>query len=314
MRPELLSWLLPFYLTLLVFVFNPFSDVVFASEQDIVVNEVMYDFPGSDDGHEWVELYNSGNAPVTIIGSSGTGSWRISDGTNHTFPTSGSLTIDSKGFLVVTQNSSTFLADNAGFSGNLIESSISLNNTGTTVGLRIGTNGILWGQFAYQNSIGAAGDGYSLQRKSDGTVIAAAVTPGRPNAENPPPTATSTLTPSPTPTNTPTPSPTSKPNATAMPTPTSTPTSTSKPTTKPTSLLANKPTDENITLPPEILGQSTKSAQTPSPSIHPPQEVKTMGASENRLPQIFIGLGILLLCACGILGFKTYKDAKNNET
>ncbi len=61
---------------------------------EVVVNEVMYnldDTSGPDAGREWLELYNDGPSPMTIIGGvSGTSSWRIyqisSSGTesNHT--------------------------------------------------------------------------------------------------------------------------------------------------------------------------------------------------------------------------------------
>ena len=171
------------------FYFFFFTRPVFAADQDLIVNEVMYDFPDSDTNHEWIELFNSGDSSVTIVGGSGTGAWRISDGANHTFSATasqGSMTIAAQGYAIIAKNASTFLADNPGFSGTLIESSIDLKNSSATAGLRVNADGALWGQLTYQSSQGAAGDGNSLQRKTDGSLIAALPTPGRQNAAEAP--------------------------------------------------------------------------------------------------------------------------------
>lgn len=136
---------------LFFFVFLVVKIPAFAADIDLVINEVMYDFAGSDDNHEWVELRNTGNEPVTVIGGSGSGSWRIHDGANHIFNTTaaqGSMTILAGDFAIITQDSTTFLSDYPGFSGTLIQSSgLSLGNTADVVSLRIGTSGSLWGDF-----------------------------------------------------------------------------------------------------------------------------------------------------------------------
>ena len=31
---------------------------------EVQIDEVMYDVPGSDDGHEWVEVVNTGGNPL----------------------------------------------------------------------------------------------------------------------------------------------------------------------------------------------------------------------------------------------------------
>lgn len=281
---------------IIVVLFFSFTTQIFAVEQDLVVNEIMYDFPDSDTNHEWIELLNSGDSPITIVGGSSGGSWRINDASNHIFNATaaqGSMTIGIQEYVIITKSASTFLADNTGFSGNIIESSISLGNAGATVGLRINADGALWGQLTYQSSQGAAGDGNTLQKKSDGNLIAAAATPGKQNATDSP-TPTPTLTPTPTPANTPTPTPTPKPTATHTPTP--------SPTKAATPTVTIEPTSDD-TLPTAILGESTLLEDTPSPTI----AVKNISGSSNPLPAILIGVGTILLAACGILAYQSYK-------
>src|SRR3989344_1146156 len=44
----------------------------------VLITEIMYDLEGADQGHEWIELTNTGNAAVDI------GSWRLFEqGVNH---------------------------------------------------------------------------------------------------------------------------------------------------------------------------------------------------------------------------------------
>ncbi|MGC9362059.1 MAG: lamin tail domain-containing protein, partial [Candidatus Syntrophosphaera sp.] len=43
----------------------PFSAV----SSGVVINEVCYDPVGADAGHEWIELYNAGDAEVNLEGA-----------------------------------------------------------------------------------------------------------------------------------------------------------------------------------------------------------------------------------------------------
>ncbi len=139
---------------------------VFAAPQNILITEIMYDFAGSDTGHEWVELWNGGSETVTIIGGSGAGSWRFNDGANHTFfntPARGSLTLAPGDFLIISSNTDTFLTDHPEFSGNLVKVSFSLGNTNETLSLRIETNGTPWSEVSYASTQGANGNGKTLE-------------------------------------------------------------------------------------------------------------------------------------------------------
>ncbi|HAT16609.1 MAG TPA: hypothetical protein DCS76_02365, partial [Gemmatimonadetes bacterium] len=60
---------------------------------DIVINEIMYDLPSDHRNGEFVELYNRGNAPVDLSG------WRFVDGIDFTFPANTML--DDGAYLVV---------------------------------------------------------------------------------------------------------------------------------------------------------------------------------------------------------------------
>lgn len=289
-----------------------FSSIVEASDQDVVVNEAMYDFPDADSGHEWVELYNSSDAPVTVIGGSGATAWRIYDGSNHTIsttPSQGSLTMSGKSYLIVAQHVATFLADNAGFSGNLVESSaLNLGNSSGLIELKIGSSGSPWGTFSYTNSFGADGDGTSLQ-KQGGQVIAASATPGRENesqAATPTLTPTSVPTNTPTPVKTPTPTPTPKPTVTNTPTPTgvknATPTPTVKttltpyPTPKTTITQTTSPSGRSSDTRTLVLGKSDSNDIQPSPHDSNSQQVDT-----TLFSKMAIVLGGVLLITCGIL-------------
>ena len=162
----------------------------------VVISEIMYNPDGSDSGREWVELYNAGASDVPIVGGTVKDSWRISDGSNHTFtdPSGGigrgSLTIPAGGYLVVSSDPSAFLADYPSGSYSVVKSSISLNNTGSTIAVVDGTGATL-DSVSYTKDEGAYDDGTSLQKTASGTWIAAMPTPGSANATaayTPPPT------------------------------------------------------------------------------------------------------------------------------
>ena len=147
----------------------------------------MFNPDGADSGREWVELYNAGSDDVTIVGGTIKGSWRISDTTNHTLidPKGGvgrgDLAIPAGGYLIISNDPTTFLAEHTSGSYSVIKSSISLNNTGGTVMVFDG-NGSTLDSVPYSKDQGASDDGMSLQKTSSGAWIAALPTPGSANA------------------------------------------------------------------------------------------------------------------------------------
>ena len=147
------------------------------SHGQVYVNEIMYDSPGADD--DWVEIYNSGSAPVTIVTGSASGSWRFVDSGSHILTlTTGGATLAPGAYAVITNDTAKFNSDWTGFSGTLFKSSFSLTNTSNTVYLKDASGTVTDPAVSYVSTQGAKGDGNSLQRQPNGTWISASPTPG----------------------------------------------------------------------------------------------------------------------------------------
>lgn len=176
--------------SLLVFLVSVAALPSFARAQ-VVIDEIMYNPAGSDTGREWIELYNSGASDVTMVAGSAGKTWKVNDGSNHNLvdPATGVgrgvLTIPAGGYLVIASDPTEFISgEYAGGSYPVIKSSISLNNTGTTVSLLDNTSGasVTVDIAAYTSALGGNDDGNSLQKRADGSWIAALPTPGAENA------------------------------------------------------------------------------------------------------------------------------------
>ena len=147
----------------------------FVSAQ-VVISEIMYDAPGSDDREEWVEVYNSGTGAVDTAG------WKFNDGANHIiFPSpqkggQGTTTLDAGGYAILAQDAVTFLKQHPGFSGTVMHTAINLKNTGGTISL-LPASGVVMDTVSYNASSGANGNGNSLQKVLTAWISAPA-TPG----------------------------------------------------------------------------------------------------------------------------------------
>lgn len=154
---------------LLFFFFPAFSYAA------VSITEVMYNPSGADDGREWIEVYNDG-------ASLDFSKWKLFEGgSNHGITAfAGGATIPTGGYAVLVDNPTKFLADWPNFSGQIFDTVFSggLNNTnGETLTLR--TDTLVDGDsVTYNPSIGAAGDGNSLQ-KTGTSWVASSPTPGR---------------------------------------------------------------------------------------------------------------------------------------
>lgn len=177
-----------FYLAVPIAILIFFSHFLTANASfgDVVITEIMYDLEGADTDREWVEIYNSGSDPVTLIAGSGNDGWRLyethtSGSHNHTFATEsyqGDLTLTPGEYAVIVQNGQAFKADHQNFAGTiLVSSAFTLSNTNQSLGLKIGSGGALWSEVSYTNTLGANGNGKSLQ-KNGASWIAATPTPG----------------------------------------------------------------------------------------------------------------------------------------
>jgi hypothetical protein len=181
-----------------------FFGLPFFASANVVITEVMYDLPGGDSKHEWVEVKNEG-------GALNLSEWKLYEGeSNHKLtPHTGDGTVPSGGYAILADNPVTFLADYPGFSGIVFDVALSggLNNTnGESLTLR---DAELTDRdsVTYSPSWGASGDGNSLHKVGSaweallptpgagpGTERAAVPPPPPPEPEKP-----KTITPEPTP-------------------------------------------------------------------------------------------------------------------
>ena len=147
----------------------------------VVINEIMYDAEGADSDREWVELYNNGDSEVDLTG------WKFNDGSSHVLnepPKNGgigSLVLPANGYAILVNNAENFLIERLGFSGTVIDTVMSLNNTTDTLSL-IDTSKVEVVSVTYQKEMGANGDGNSLQM-INGVFVVGTPTPGEQNSE-----------------------------------------------------------------------------------------------------------------------------------
>ncbi|USN94862.1 MAG: lamin tail domain-containing protein [Candidatus Nomurabacteria bacterium] len=159
-------------ITIFVFIFLFFTQRASA----LVINEVMYDLDGTDTDREWIEIYNDGGSSLDIEGYK-----FFEANSNHTLTIySGSYVLPAGSYAVICQKPETFLSDWPGFTGTLIDSSFSLSNeSGEYLEIR-DSNLATVATLSYDPSIGAAGDGNSLNRNGS-SWIAASPSPGSSN-------------------------------------------------------------------------------------------------------------------------------------
>lgn len=157
-----------------------------AAPGDVVFSEIAYDLKGADDGHEWVEIYNAGATAVDLTG------WKFNDGSNHVLNIppknggQGAMVVPAGGYIVLAGDAEVFIVDHPGFSGTVIDTVMSLNNTGTMVAM-IDADGVTIDTAIYSKESGAAGNGMTLVRNGSGGWGESAGeggTPGMQNSEN----------------------------------------------------------------------------------------------------------------------------------
>lgn len=196
----------------------------------VIISEIMYDVNGADMGREWIEVQNVGTTTENLSGFK-----FFEAGTNHNLSVAqGSFLLLPQSFAVLSDTPSKFLADHRGFSGTILNTTFSLNNTsGELIALK-DSKGATTTALSYEPQWGAGGDGNSLQLVA-GSWVSAPPTPGAVNVAAPP-KLPSPQTPAP-----PNPVPTPTPKTSAPVQKTSTKTRTAPPT------LVSHATQENST-------------------------------------------------------------------
>ena len=134
----------------------------------VQITEIMYDAPGSDSGHEWVEVTNTGSTTEDIAGYK-----FFEGGVHHALAiVAGTTTLVAGGSAVIANDPSAFLIGFPAYAGALFKSSFSLNNTGETVSLDTKSL-VAEDTAAYSSAAGADGDGNSLHKVAAGFVAGA---------------------------------------------------------------------------------------------------------------------------------------------
>lgn len=162
------------------------TDIIINSSTSLTINEIMYDLPGADDKHEWVEIKNTGTESVEIITGSGANSWRFFDGSNHTFTlVSKTSIIPAGGYAILADDTTVFLVDYPDFQGNLFKVSLSLNNDTDTLKLSADKGKTWFSEVIYTQDWGASGDGRTLEKEAQNWHISSQMggTPGKENSE-----------------------------------------------------------------------------------------------------------------------------------
>lgn len=143
------------------------------------ITEIMYDLEGVDAGREWVEVFNNSESEVDLSG------WKFNDGSNHILnepPKNGgrgTFIMSANGYAIFTDNAETFFSEHPDYGGILIDTVMSLNNTAAVLKL-FNKEGAEVFSVNYNNTLGASGDGNSLQ-KVDGKWIGVSPTYGSQN-------------------------------------------------------------------------------------------------------------------------------------
>lgn len=126
---------------------------------NIVINEIMYNPPGSDDGREWIEIYNNGSNPINLEG------WKFyEDNTGHGLTLiNGSYILNENDYALITDDYDTFLSDYSNFNRTLLDSSWdSLSNSGEYMAIKNSSLDII-DEINYSTEF-ANGNGKSLER------------------------------------------------------------------------------------------------------------------------------------------------------
>src|SRR3989344_7071901 len=118
---------------------------------NVEINEIMYDLKtGSDDGREWVEVFNNYDAPadLSILKF-------FEAETNHKLKwIQGDANIPAKGYALIVSDPIKFKIDWPNFSGIIFDSSFSLSNEGETLAIKDANLNII-NEYAYSSATGA---------------------------------------------------------------------------------------------------------------------------------------------------------------
>lgn len=131
------------------------------AQNEIIVNEIMYNPEGADTDKEWLEIKNLTDQDIDITG------YKLNDGSSHVLnipPKNGGrgeLILPANGLLIIAQNAEWFLDNYSNIDGSVIDSSFSLKNTSGNISL-LNPEGESLATIQYNSDWGGNGDGTSL--------------------------------------------------------------------------------------------------------------------------------------------------------
>ena len=135
-----------------------------ALETDLIFSEIMYDLPGGDNNHEWLEIFNTGPDSVEVLTGSGGNTWRFNDGSNHTLNLlQGTTTIATQEYFVLADDAEQFLLDYPDYSGIIFDTVMSLSNSSSTLSLSFDGGDSFPILTSYSSEQGADGNGFTLE-------------------------------------------------------------------------------------------------------------------------------------------------------
>lgn len=138
----------------------------------------MYDFPGGDEGHEWIEVFSQDCTNITELVF-------YEHETSHRLYLHSGTDLLCQDYAVIVKDPDVFLADYPNFSGNLIDTYFgSLKNTGEQLELRNSDKQVI-DQVTYENTY-ASGDSFTLEKVGDDWIASTTEsgTPGFPPKES----------------------------------------------------------------------------------------------------------------------------------
>lgn len=98
----------------------------------VKITDALYDPPGADLGHEWIQITNTGTNAVNIAG------YRLYEGgTNHKLTVAiGTSSLAAGAVAIITTDPAQYQAEHPLFAGAVFKSSFSLSNTSETIALK----------------------------------------------------------------------------------------------------------------------------------------------------------------------------------
>jgi len=172
------------YIMMILIIFSEFfimHGVSLASDNNIVITEIMYDLAGSDIDREWFEIYNKSES-LNLAG------WKIFDKSNHPLKlfNTENFIINKSEYVIIAKNGDKFKEDyflnnKKEFEYKIFESNINLVNT--TGEIRVINTADIY-EATYSSDIGGAGNGFSLELDKDNFFRESFVEGGTPGEKN----------------------------------------------------------------------------------------------------------------------------------